>query len=90
MTFILVLVSSFDEVLIVVIFCFPLSRKHRCPHRPYGVTGKSDQPCPATEYRSEFIPREGGTREPFKPDYALQTSTVPLNDETTHKYILLD
>ncbi len=60
--------------------------KHRCPHRPYGVVGKSDQPCAITEYRSEFVPREGGgMRESFKPEFALQSSTAPLADETTHK-----
>lgn len=40
-----------------------------------------------TEYRSEFVPREGGARESFKPDYALQTNTAPLQDETTHKCV---
>lgn len=61
--------------------------KHRCPHRPYGVVGKGDQPCAVTEYRSEFIPREGGgMRESFKPEFALQTNTAPLQDETTHKH----
>ncbi|CAF0990154.1 unnamed protein product [Rotaria sordida] len=60
--------------------------KHRCPHRPYGIIGKGDQPCAVTEYRSEFIPREGGVRESYKPDYKIQASTVPLDDETTHKH----
>jgi len=60
--------------------------KHRCPHRPYGIVGKGDQPCAVTEYRSEFVPREGGARESFKPDYTLQTNTAPLQDETTHKH----
>jgi len=61
--------------------------KHRCPHRPYGVVGKSDQPCAVTEYRSEFVPREGGgMRESFKPEFTLQSSTAPLNDETTNKH----
>jgi len=62
-----------------------LSRKHRCPHRPYGIIGKGDQPCAVTEYRSEFIPREGGMRESYKPDYRLQASSAPLDDQTTHK-----
>lgn len=60
--------------------------KHRCPHRPYGIVGKGDQPCAVTEYRSEFVPREGQPRESFKPDYALQSNTAPLQDETTHKH----
>ncbi|CAF2239927.1 unnamed protein product [Rotaria magnacalcarata] len=60
--------------------------KHRCPHRPYGIIGKSDQPCAVTEYRSEFIPREVGMRESFKPDYKFQPSGVPLDDQTTHKH----
>ena len=63
------------------------SSKHRCPHRPYGIVGKGDQPCAVTEYRSEFVPREsGGMRESFKPDYTLQTNAAPLEDETTHKH----
>jgi hypothetical protein len=63
-----------------------LCSKHRCPHRPYGVVGKSDQPCAVTEYRSEFVPREGGgMRESFKPEFTLQSSAAPLEDETTHK-----
>jgi hypothetical protein len=74
--------------LTAVILCACLCSKHRCPHRPYGVVGKSDQPCAVTEYRSEFVPREsGGMRESFKPDYTLQSSAAPLADETTHKYI---
>ncbi len=60
-------------------------RKHRCPHRPYGIIGKGDEPCAVTEYRSEFIPREGGVRESYKPDYRLQASSAPLDDLTTHK-----
>lgn len=60
--------------------------KHRCPHRPYGIIGKGDEPCAVTEYRSEFIPRgEGGMRESYKPDYRLQASTAPMDDQTTHK-----
>jgi hypothetical protein len=47
--------------------------------------GKGDQPCAVTEYRSEFIPREGGIRESFKPEYKYQSSTTRLDDETTHK-----
>jgi len=39
-----------------------------------------------TEYRSEFVPREGGMRESFKPEFTLQSSTEPLADETTHKH----
>jgi len=62
-----------------------LSRKHRCPHRPYGIIGRGDQDCAITEYRSEFIPREGGVREPIRPEYNLQLSTARLDDETTHK-----
>jgi hypothetical protein len=62
-----------------------LFRKHRCPHRPYGIIGKGDQPCAVTEYRSEFIPREGGARESFKPDYKVLANTAPLDDLTTHK-----
>jgi len=73
-----------------VIFCIYLYSKHRCPHRPYGVVGKSDQPCAVTEYRSEFVPREGGARESFKPEFTLQSSTAPLEDETTHKYIYMN
>ncbi|CAF1421636.1 unnamed protein product [Adineta steineri] len=60
--------------------------KHRCPHRPYGIIGKGDQDCAVTEYRSEFIPRQGGVRESFKPEYNLQLSTARLDDETTHKH----
>ncbi len=71
--------------MIGIIFWTYLCSKHRCPHRPYGIVGKSDQPCAVTEYRSEFVPREGGMRESFKPDYALQTNTAPLEDETTNK-----
>jgi hypothetical protein len=72
--------------LIGVIFWTYLYSKHRCPHRPYGIVGKSDQPCAVTEYRSEFVPREGGgMRESFKPDYKLQANTAPLEDETTNK-----
>ncbi|CAF3726667.1 unnamed protein product [Rotaria magnacalcarata] len=70
----------------VFILCIYLSSKHRCPHRPYGIIGKSDQPCAATEYRSEFVPREGGVRESFKPDYTVQQNSAPLEDETTHKH----
>ncbi|CAF0749662.1 unnamed protein product [Didymodactylos carnosus] len=59
---------------------------HRCPHRPFGIIGKGDQPCAVTEYRSEFIPRETGMRQSFKPDYSIQSSNVPMDDETTHKH----
>lgn len=65
---------------------FDSFRKHRCPHRPYGIIGKGDQPCAVTEYRSEFIPREPGARESFKPEYKYQSSGNRLDDETTHKY----
>ena len=64
-----------------------MPRKHRCPHRPYGIIGKGDQDCAVTEYRSEFIPREGGVRQSLKPEYNLQLSTARLDDETTHKYV---
>lgn len=39
-----------------------------------------------TEYRSEFIPRETGIRESYKPDYKALSSGAPLDDETTHKF----
>ncbi len=76
-----------SKKLTTVILHVYLSSKHRCPHRPYGIVGKSDQPCAVTEYRSEFVPREGGARESFKPEFTLQSSTAPLEDETTHKYV---
>jgi hypothetical protein len=58
---------------------------HRCPHRPWGIVGKGDQPCSVTEYKNEFRQHDGARRQPFKPDNEYKSTNAPLQDETTHK-----
>lgn len=59
---------------------------HRCPHRPWGILGKGDQPCAITEYKNEYRAHDAARRQPFKPDNEFKGSGVPLSDETTHKH----
>jgi hypothetical protein len=61
------------------------TRHHKCPHRPWGIMGKGDQPCAVTEYKNEFRGHDIEVRKPFKPDNAYLGTGVPLADETTHK-----
>jgi hypothetical protein len=68
-----------------IIFTFNTYRKHRCPHRPWGILGKGDEPCAVTEYKNEYRAHDGAKREPFKPANEYKPSDLPLQDETTHK-----
>lgn len=69
----------------VVLYKVSFIRHHRCPHRPWGILGKGDQPCAVTEYKNEYKAYDATRTKPFKPDSEYKSSNIPLQDETTHK-----
>ena len=62
-----------------------LNSHHKCPHRPWGISGKGEQPCAVTEYKNEYRAHDQARRQPFKPDNDFKGTNIPLSDETTNK-----
>ena len=61
-----------------------MCRRHRCAHRPDVRT--PTQRCRFTEYQDRYKNHPfTGRRQPFRPEYAVKASTVPLDGQTMYK-----